>query len=91
MFDGFTCLGNPAVVLLNIWQDFNPDPLKKELVELMLCAACSLIAQRWKTTKVPTLSECFLKVWDFFLQDKVSIAILRADNYPVTTSVSSLQ
>lgn len=78
---------DPVITILNLWQSFALDPLRRELVELLLHAARSLIAQHWKSVKIPMLSEWFLKVWDFFLQDKVSISILRADNYPIPTNL----
>lgn len=74
---------DPVVTLLNIWPCLKPNPFKRELIELMLCAARSLIAQHWKSLKIPDLRDWWLKVWDFFLQDKVSTDLLRADNYPV--------
>lgn len=75
------------MIILNIWPSSTLDKIRKELVEILLCAAQTLIASFWKTTKVPTLKDWYLKVWDFFLQDKVSIAILRADNYPVADNL----
>lgn len=61
---------DPAITILNIWQGFTLNPLWKELVELLLCAARSLVAQHWKTVKIPTLSKWFLKIWDFFYRIK---------------------
>lgn len=77
---------DPAVLILNVLTDPKMDRMQRELVELLLCAARSLIAQSWKSTKIPTVSDWFLKVWDFFLQDKVSTSLLCADNYPAPTN-----
>lgn len=48
---------DPAGIVLNIWQNIALDPWKKELVGLLLCAARSLIAQFWKSCKIPLLSD----------------------------------
>lgn len=74
---------DPAGIILNIWRSLNLDPLKKELIGLMLCTARSLIVQYWKNCKIPSLSDWYLELWDLFLQGKISVSVLQADNYPV--------
>lgn len=70
----------PELILLNMWGTLKIDVPHKELVELLLCAAHSLIATVWKSPRILTLSDWFMKVWDFFLQDKISMSILWSDN-----------
>lgn len=37
----------------------------------------------WKSSKLPTLNNWYLKTWDYFLQDKISILILKSDNMAI--------
>lgn len=78
---------DPELIILNIWRSLRTDPLQRESVELMFCAARHLIAMFWKSPRVLMLQERYLKVWDYFLLDKVSVSILRADNLPVPDNV----
>lgn len=50
---------DPILLILNVWQNFVLDPLRKELVELLLCVARFLIEQHWKSSKIPSLSKWY--------------------------------
>lgn len=73
---------SPATLFLNIWEADKPSPLTLDLIVLLLSAATSLIMLHWKTTRIPSIKEWFGRIWDLFLQDKVSVVLLRADNLP---------
>lgn len=73
---------SPEILLLNIWRNNKPDHIMLDLIVLLLSAATSLITLHWKTTRVPSIRDWFIKLWDLFIQDKISVAILRADNLP---------
>lgn len=73
----------PGLIILNFWHVQPPDPLRKELLELLLCAARNLSTLHWKSTKTQMVQEWYLKVWYYFLQDKVSVSIVYIENIPV--------
>lgn len=66
---------DPGLVILNVWRSLKTGPLRWELVELLFCAAHHVIAMFWKTPKVPTLKDWYFKIWDYFLQDKISVSV----------------
>lgn len=65
-----------------MWQSLKTDPLRQELVELLFCAARNVIEMFWKPPKVPALKDWYIKAWDYFLQDKILVSLLRFDNLP---------
>lgn len=73
----------PELAILNLWRSLKTDPLCKELVELLLCVARHLIATLGNSPRIPTLKAWYLKVWDYFLQDKISVSILKSESLPV--------
>lgn len=77
----------PILLLLNIWETDKPSPIALDLIVLLLAAAKSLITLHWKTTRIPSIKEWFIKLWDLFLQDKISVAILCADNLPTPPNI----
>lgn len=77
----------PELVVLNLWGGKKLDGLKKVLVEQLLCAACMLITMMWKTPRIPTSRDWYLKVWDLYLQDKISMSLLRAENISLPTEM----
>lgn len=65
------------------WHGSNINPLLKYLRDLLLCVARSLLTANWKNGETPQIWEWYLKIWDFFLFDKISVSLLLADNSPV--------
>lgn len=76
-------LMEPQLMVLNLWHGIKLDPLLQELVGLLLCAACSLLLSNWKTVKILQISDRYLRVWDFFLYDKISVSIMHTNKLPV--------
>lgn len=72
----------PELAILNYWGTSKLDNLRKDLVDELLCAARMLILSSWKVSRVPSIREWYLKIWDLFLQDKISTMLLNADNRP---------
>lgn len=83
LITGHTMLLQPSLALLNLWETPAPDPLLRELIELCLTATRTVIAFHWKSTKPLTINDWYLRLWNLSLQDKISIAILRAENQKV--------
>lgn len=79
--------GHPLTLWLNLfllsYWSIPLDTLTMELIDLGLAAARNIIALHWKSNKAPSISDWFLKLWDFFLQDKISVSILHSENQPV--------
>lgn len=80
-------LNTPTVLLLNIWETNKPSPITLDLIVLLLAAAKNLIMLHWKTTRISSIKDWFIKLWDLFLQDKISVAILQADNLPTPSNL----
>lgn len=78
---------DPGLIVLNMWNSLSIDPLTWELIELLLCAARNLIAALWKTPQIPSVSDWYLKIWDYFLQDKILVSILHSNNLPVPNNL----
>lgn len=77
----------PELAVLNLWGPCKMAGITKGLIDQLLCAARILIPTYWKTQRIPTINEWYLKVWDLFLQDKVSMSILKAEKSFVSHTV----
>lgn len=71
---------SPELAVLGFWGTSKIDKIQKDLIDQMLCAARMLITSQWKAPKIPTLREWYLRTWDLFLQDKITMSLLTADN-----------
>lgn len=43
-----------------------------------------LITTMWKSSRIPTPRDWYSKVWNLYLQDKISLSLLRAENVPLS-------
>lgn len=72
----------PDLVLLNYWAA-STAALTMEFLDLCFAAAHHVIALHWKSSAALLTEDWYTKLWDFFLQDKISTSILYLENRPV--------
>lgn len=72
----------PDLVLLNYWAT-PTDTLTIELLDLCFSATQHIIALHWKSNTALLIGDWYTKLWDYFLQDKISVSILHSENRPV--------
>lgn len=60
---------SPTLILLHNWKGLKVKPEIRNFIDLLFCAAVSLITLHWKSTRVPTVQDWLLKLTDFYIQD----------------------
>lgn len=73
---------SPDLILLHNWHGLDVNLNVRNFINLLFCAAVSLIMLHWKSARIPMIQDCFLKLTDYYIQDKVSETILRLENLP---------
>lgn len=66
----------PKVLLLDYWHNLSIPTSSKEMIALLFLAAKCVWAKLWKSTKVPSVKEWFVKVWDIVTANKLLEDIL---------------
>lgn len=84
---GQTIVNGPELAILNLWGKTKLDGSRKALVELLMCAARMLITSYWKSQRIPSSRDWYLKVWDLYLQDKVLVTLLKSENVPMKAAM----
>lgn len=73
----------PQFALFSIWDNRDISSKTRDFTALLLSAATTSEARLWKSTAVPTFQDRFSKIWDLYVQDKISASILQAEGLPV--------
>lgn len=68
---GYDVPFRPEIIFLNFWPGLSIPKISKDLISVLLVAAKTAIALKWKANSVPKLALWFEKNWDVYVMEKV--------------------
>lgn len=71
---------SPEVILLDVWTKTQITGHTRDFLSLCFLVAKCIWAKYWKSNKIPTVRDWFVKLWDLAILDKLSEGILHSEN-----------